>query len=204
MTAAPGPPPPPAPAAEPRGRGTPQRAAPAHGLGLPRRRPDRGADPGPDDPGRGAPVGRRDARAAGPPGRQAAARATTTCWPARATCRGATWAAGPSRQRALGRQPGQPVGLLHTGRPHHPALHPAAGDAGLGRRLRAGARAGAPAGARPRAGLLGRGRRATRAPSGPGATSRASRRPPGWGCPTTTPDDATSRPADGSRPGRRR
>ena len=122
--------------------------------------------------------------------------------PGHASCPGA-WLGRPGQagQRALGGQPGQPLGLVHAGRPHHPAVQPAAGDAGLGGRLRAGARARAPAGARARAGLLGRWSSASRAPSGPGATSRACRRPPGSTSPTTEPTQP--RPAPAARRTRR-
>ena len=57
---------------------------------------------------------------------------------------------------ALGRQPERPLGLVHPGRPVDPALRPAAGDAGVGGRLRARPRARAPARAGPRRSGSGR------------------------------------------------
>ena len=75
---------------------------------------------------------------------------------------------------ALGRQHDHPLGVVHDRRPADPALRPAAGDAGLGGRLRAAARAGAPDRAEPQQARSGTGSTATRRPSGPRATSRAS------------------------------
>ena len=83
-----------------RGRCSPPRwrsgaaPAPAHRVGLPRRRPDHRPDPGPDEPGRGAPLGVGDARAAGPPGRPAAP-SDDELMAGRRTCPAATWRAGP-------------------------------------------------------------------------------------------------------------
>ena len=79
----------------------------------------------------------------------------------------------PTDVRWVGNQ--QPaLGLLHPGDRGHPALRPAAADAGLGRRLRPGPRAGPPRRAQPLRRLLARWSRATPTPTGPGATSRAT------------------------------
>ena len=42
-------------------------------------------------------MGHRDARPAGPPGRASCGPATTSCWPAPGSCPGAGWTAGPTR-----------------------------------------------------------------------------------------------------------
>ncbi len=65
--------------------------------------------------------------------------------------------AGPARVGALGRQPAGALGVVHARGPVDPALHPAAGHAVLGGRLRPGPRARAPARAGPRRQLLGLG-----------------------------------------------
>ena len=109
-----------------------QPAAPAHGHGLPRERAHRRAHPRALHLGAGAGVGGADARAAvgagqapTPRGRRPrrTGRRAVPPLPGRAVAAG---------QRALGRQPERPLGVVHAGRPDDPAEHAAAGDARRG------------------------------------------------------------------------
>ena len=102
----------------------------------------------------------------------------------------------PARVGALGRQPAHPVGLVHPARPHDPALHAAAGDAGLGGRLRAGPRARAPARGRAHRGVLAHGRPLPQGRAGQGLP-RGRRVGSGvWRRRPRTGADALRRPCD--------
>ena len=159
----------------------------AHGLGLPRRRPHGGADPGTHVPRGGAPLGRRDARAARPPGRASCGPATQALLerargPVQALSRRL---ARPASVRWVSNQ-GSSLGLLHAGRPHHPALHRLQGmpswvlDYVLVHELVHLLVPGHGADFWAEVECYPQTERAR-------AISRESPRPPGWGCPTLTP-----------------
>ena len=94
-----------------RGGGTPFEAAPPHGLGVPRGRPDHRADPGVADPPAGGRVGRddggpdREVRAPSPSHRRRPARAGHRAQ------RRATSAVSPSRSRCAGSTTSAPAGV---------------------------------------------------------------------------------------------
>ena len=148
-------------AGRPPGRGPAQRPAPAHGVGLPRRRPHRRADPGPVHRGRGGASGSAEMVARLDPERAPAGAAGR---------RRRAGRAGPRElSAALPRRPGgarPSVRWVASMRTRWASCTPADRTIRLSepaadmprwvRRLRAGARAGAPARARPRPATSGR------------------------------------------------
>ncbi len=105
---------------------------------------------------------------------------------------------------AVGRQPTLPLGLVHAGRPHDPALPPTAGHARLGGRLRARPRARPPARGRSQPSLLGAGGGLPAGRAGEGLARRLLRRSaargPGETIPTTDTARGRGRSARPSRP----
>ena len=154
-----------------RRRGPSQCPAPADGDGLPRAGPHRGAHPGRVQSRGGAPLGGADGREAADPrgAPSAVARRGRRADGARPRALGRPLRRrGRAGQRPVGREPAPPVGFLHAGRPQHPAVEPAAVDAGVRRRLRARARARPPDRGRPRRAVLGAGRPLPARGAGPG------------------------------------
>ena len=183
------------PRAHARGRGAAQRQASAHRVGLSRRRAHRRADPVALHQGRRGAVGARDGRTGSTPGARRRRDGGDATLVRRAAELSTSYLGGRARPASVRwvADHAHPVGVVHAGRRHDPAVRAAARHAALGARLRPRPRTGAPARARPRAGLLGAGAALPAHRTRPRAISTASAPPPTSISPTISPTTSTTR-----------